>query len=638
MRILQIQHYSTVTFFAFFCFVALHNNAQTLVPLSENQTIKKYLQEKKIHKKSTNKIATLQLPFFDDFSKMTVFPNQDIWQDNYAFINHTYSINPVTFGVATLDAIDENGNVYDVSSNPTSCDFLTSQPIDLSSYQGTSKEIHLSFFYQPGGNGETPEYKDSLVVEFFQPDSNEWYSVWNTPGMENDTFFQQIIKVPEIYFQPEFKFRFRNYASISTEEEKWNPGKISNFDHWNIDYVRLDTNSYEDHQNVYDVSIINALSSSFKTYQSIPWDHVDSAGFNHIREYIPLTIRMNNQPPNLGESTTIGRGYFVRDLSSGTYLIDPYIEGSQSFKFDTIYERNDVFITPVLYDGSDVGMIEIGAFLNNTPGIDYKSNDTVKRVEVYRNYYAYDDGTAEMGFGISGESTQGSLIACHFEIYKTDSLRAIDILFNKTKDNFTADKPFQICVWKNDNGIPGDRIYFSEEYDYPDPNLPFGQFQRILLDSAVFISHNVFIGLKQNTDEFLNIGYDINNGNKNQVYYNISGGWQTLGGSFTNGSLMIRPVMGHSPIVLKIPGNKRAIHSQAVIYPNPATDFITIELEQSVSQEYTIMIFDAVGNLHLSSLHETGPIDIRSLKPGIYILEISLSNHDVLINKFVVTR
>ena len=39
---------------------------------------------------------TLELPFFDDFSEYTIYPDPGLWEDQYAFINNTYGVNPIS--------------------------------------------------------------------------------------------------------------------------------------------------------------------------------------------------------------------------------------------------------------------------------------------------------------------------------------------------------------------------------------------------------------------------------------------------------------------------------------------------------------------------------------------------------------
>jgi hypothetical protein len=613
-------------------------HAQKIIPLNDNPTIRKYLEEHKFLKKSAQQTAfdTLGLPFFEDFSKISVYPDSKLWEDNDAFINATFPVEPVTYGVATLDALDSKGNVYNIGTNPTSCDKLTSRPINLSVYAGLSNSIYLSFFYQAQGNGEEPEPKDSLVVEFYSPEDSMWISSWSTPGIPLGPFQQQIIKIPEKLYQNGFKFRFRNYVSMSASDTKYGAGALGNFDIWNLDYIRLNNNSFESHQKVYDISIINPLKSSFLDYQSIPWDHVDTAAFNHKRAYIPVTIRMNNKPPGTEDTLSIGRGYFMKNVRTDKYIIEPFEEGYENLWFDTIYTREDAFLPVIRYDGTGTGIIETGAFLLKT-GDNFKSNDTVRRIEYFQNHYAYDDGTPERGFGNPGPAGgTGSIILVHFEIYRTDFLRAIDIYFNKTRDNFTKDQPFSVCVFKYDriNLLPDELIYSSENIIH-NP----GGFNRIILDSAIFIKDDICVGIIQNTDEFLNIGYDINNKNKKQIFINNYGVWESLANSSEeDGSLMIRPVMSRNPIALGIKETSPEPVSGLIITPNPATDYINLNFENSNPGMMRVSIYDAGGNLKYFNQENSPHININDLASGIFIIKVVTSEGESHTARFIITR
>lgn len=127
--------------------------------------------------------TTLQLPFVEDFSNYVGYPNPALWQDNFAYVNRTFAIQPPTMGVATLDALDENGRVYArACSDGFEADVLTSLPIRLD-YNFTANRamqvrdsLYLSFYYQPAGGslagvawervGNRPEGRDSLILEF----------------------------------------------------------------------------------------------------------------------------------------------------------------------------------------------------------------------------------------------------------------------------------------------------------------------------------------------------------------------------------------------------------------------------------------------------------------------------------------
>ena len=208
------------------------------------------------HLKAGSDTIVLKLPFSEDFSSVGVFPDQSKWIDKYVFINSTYPVNPPSVGVATFDALDENGYLYAASDTATSfqADQLTSRQIDLN-FPGRS-DIYLSFFYEPGGIGSNegsvdvtqknrvgPESSDSLILEFYSPSNQEWRKIWGAPG---DTmahnFRQKMVHIdqPE-YLQKGFRFRFRNLVSLDYSSTAPDGKNKSNNDQWHLDYVRLDT-------------------------------------------------------------------------------------------------------------------------------------------------------------------------------------------------------------------------------------------------------------------------------------------------------------------------------------------------------------------------------------------------------------
>jgi len=79
------------------------------------------------------------------------------------------------------------------------------------------------------------------VLEFFSPDANEWVWVWKASVFNPDTFQHEIITVPQSLYEDGFRFRFRNYTSMSPNEVVGKHGALSNVDQWHIDYVMLNT-------------------------------------------------------------------------------------------------------------------------------------------------------------------------------------------------------------------------------------------------------------------------------------------------------------------------------------------------------------------------------------------------------------
>jgi hypothetical protein len=139
----------------------------------------------------------LTLPFVEDFSNYTGYPNPQLFMDQLGFVNNTFPIKPPSIGVVTLDALDATGRIYAHASNSSfSADTLTSHPIRLDTlYTGIQRlpinigdSLYFSFFYQPAGGcaslpavnweriGDRPESGDLLLLEFGYATGNQIFS------------------------------------------------------------------------------------------------------------------------------------------------------------------------------------------------------------------------------------------------------------------------------------------------------------------------------------------------------------------------------------------------------------------------------------------------------------------------------
>ena len=331
-------------------------------------------------------------------------------------------------------------------------------------------------------------------------------------------------------------------------------------------------------------------------------------------------------------------------MNSNEYFKEPYpVNGiTEQFLNNSIIDRGDRFKPYYSQTEEDFGWFEVAAYFRDTKH--FKGNDTVKRIEKFLDYYAYDDGTAEFGFGISGESSAGSLLANRFKLYKSDTLRALDFYFNKTRDNYNATKSFKICIWEDNNGIPGELIYPEDieesPFLYPDSLKGLNEFTRYSLDTFLVVSGTIYVGWQQTTVEFLNLGYDINNANKKNILSNLSGEWVPFSNSPSpEGSLMIRLVFGTNPIITALKNNYRFNKDLLTIYPNPANDYISIRYPPAFDDyPLTINIFDPLGRIVYSSDKTVSEIILSDLKPGMYILRISGTEGAAMIRKFIISR
>ena len=153
------------------CAVMVTANAQErIAPVNYNPVLKDGYKGGNAVRKAT----ALSLPFFDDFTGSSPYPDASKWVEHQVYINNTMCISPISRGVATFDALNEFGLPYDTlnNGNLVDADSLTSLPIDLSSNH-PSDSIYLSFFYQPGGNGFYPRPEDSLML-YFKKDNGVW--------------------------------------------------------------------------------------------------------------------------------------------------------------------------------------------------------------------------------------------------------------------------------------------------------------------------------------------------------------------------------------------------------------------------------------------------------------------------------
>src|SRR4051812_16013479 len=101
--------YILITLFTALLFSISVSAQEGLYPLRSNPTIKKYLQEHKGTGNAGNnkriESTSLTLPFVDDFSYEGVYPDANLWMDNYVFVNRDFPVDPPTIGVATFDGL-----------------------------------------------------------------------------------------------------------------------------------------------------------------------------------------------------------------------------------------------------------------------------------------------------------------------------------------------------------------------------------------------------------------------------------------------------------------------------------------------------------------------------------------------------
>lgn len=591
---------------------------EVVIGLQSNPLLEKYA-EKFAGTKGLSS-DTLELPLFDDFSDQGIFPDSKKWSDNYVLINDTYSDRQITTGIATFDALNSLGRLYETaSSTGFEADHLTSQPLNLNF--PASDNIWLSFYYQPGGLADLPEANDSLTLQFFAPAENKWHSVWKTTSISYSGFKAVIIKIDQPRFLKKgFRFRFINYGSLSANIN--NPSMVSNCDQWNIDYVLLDRNRNAGDTIFADVAFRSPLRSLLKTHEAMPWKQFRQTYLQEMGPYIPIHYRNNDK---IERNVTF---YFeIWDVYKNS-LANFFSVGAENILPLTNVNYNANLIYTFDTDNSDSALFRVKSWMI-TDTFDPKENDTLVYYQRFSNYFAFDDGTAEGGYGVNGLGSRNAMVACRFKSFTRDTLRAINICFNDSYENANQ-REFDLMVWDDNGGLPGNVLYSREEV-MVEQGTSINGFYTYSVNAEVPVEGIFYVGWRQRSETFLNAGFDINTPNAGRQFYCINGNWNQ---SAIAGSLMIRPVTG-APLTTSINDipyrNKNILHFR----PNPAKDYIRFDPGDVPVSGLTYLSFFDMQGRELLKVPFSEQVDISSLHEGVYIIISSRNGRPTGYNRLI---
>jgi len=607
-------------------------SAQELItPLSYNPILNKFPKILHLSYRSIDTFDLDKYSFWDDFSGNNPYPKDSLWIDKNVFINSTLAYRPVSYNTATFDGLDEYGNPYSpglVNSKGKIADRLTSVPINLSKYK-LSDSIYLSFFYQPQGIADAPEEYDSLVLEF-KPirlwagtfwDSNAWVRIWSAKGSFLKPFQQVIVPVkPYIidtsqitdtlaeFYYGAFQFRFVNYGSLS-----------GNLDHWHLTYVYLNKGRNSSDTVYKDITVTERPVSILEEYTSMPWKHFN-ANKNLVRKELKIhAYNLWKTPLNL-----IGRAN-IYNLADNKLLMST---GDDKTLYSGDTTLTLAFYMPDSLDLSSVASNDTVVFktiLSSKLIDDRKINDNAEYFQRFENYYAYDDGTAEMGYGIY--PGKYSMVAYKYnfqvKIPNEDSLRGIYIYFNRS-DQYVGNNAFNILVWNKGDFNTNPVIIESRVPEIADEK--DNGYYLFLFDTALAVDNELYIGWEQNSEYYINVGVDMNyyeliddtfpNNSTGKVFFFANDKWNT---SSLKGALMIRPVFSNKKIVINTPETNN--DNNLGIYPNPSKNIIHIQRNNECELQYEIVSVD--GKKHKSGIVENNNIIITDLSKGFYILMLT---------------
>ena len=637
------------------------NRGFDITPLSGNkslQDINPRLQ--------TRNIVAINLPFVEDFSYSTSYPDPDLWLDKNVYINNDMALNPPTVGVATFDGIDAKGRPYGVDGSYGSADTLTSNFINVKDFIGTdgikrnlstADNVVMSFFLQPKGTAYAPTTKDSIVLEF-RDVAGTWNHIKGFGGIADtalrrnplDTIFPftyRAILINEAkYFHDKFQFRFRNYARLGGAYEQWH-----------LDFIKIAPTRDVTSKTLDDLAFVEIPKPILKRYTSMPWKHAQPQLATEIQDTFSAKFfnhfANTRNPTNTNVKVTTSTG--LTAISTLTIADAFNVKAGEVVQTPTKkYPASLVQQLSTISANTEKLTVttEYSLTIEAQEGKDLKKaatrNDIVTSKTVFDNYFAYDDGTAEMQFSATGEDIQ---TAVRFKANVADTLKGVMFSFPFINGNAPKDALFTLRIFK-DSLSPKTLIYERKSISpyyltgAVDSLQGFTSYRltgKVNKDTAINIpAGDFYVSWQPVGDVKIPIGLDRNNRNKSQYLYQfISGTWSQVKDpkGVGYGAVMVRPIFGTQKVVESSAAKENLLSEIMTIYPNPVQDRLFINLKQGNENDYEISVFNLSGQLQKREILRGGELDIKDLNTGIYFLKIrDLKNNRLFNHKFAVQK
>ena len=466
-----------------------------------------------------------------------------------------------------------------------------------------------------------------------------WDHIWSTEGMSLDSFliinnnnhFKQVM-IPvkdDKYFHHDMIVLFYNYATMPTTMY---PNERSNLDNWNIDFVYFNKDrSYDD--TTYPLITFSEKSPSLlRRYQSMPYkQYVSNPTVAMATDFQMYINNMDSVVANTQYTCHIENlnSAWTYDYSSQWCNVFPFAtNGFQNCDGDNSTQACPHF-NNFLFDmdsSADTARYLITHIINVDPNTSLAKGDTLYGIQSFNNYYAYDDGTPERGYGVTPDD---SYFATQFTISLPDTLSGVQLLFNRTHNDANYDF-FDIVVWNDNNGKPGNEVYrlknqrpeWSENEIYKFKYYPF--------DKVLKVNGTIYVGIMQHAREGINIGFDTSIDNSQYNFFEVGNGWEN---SLMPGSLMIRPVMDNG---FSTQGSTVTSRNKLGLYPIPSKNEINIsELPSDDCKE--IMIFDITGRIVKQFNYDT-KLDVSDLSNGLYMIRVITEEGKSYTEKFLISK
>ncbi|MBC7383207.1 MAG: T9SS type A sorting domain-containing protein [Bacteroidia bacterium] len=570
----------------------------------------------------------IEMPFLDDFSVSIKQVDPLKWADKNVYVNNDFPVNHPSINVATFDGLDERGNAYSPFALKGTGDVLTSHSFNLQNLN-KSDSLILSFYYQYEPQGTTGQVfpDDSLLLELraSRYDKDYYKTVWmmNAKDSFNGTFQRyDYILLDSQFFHDDFQFRFKIHGSLS-----------GNLSQWHLDYVRFNKGR-KVNDAYYDVALTNTPAIMLGKYRSMPWKQYIANSSLYTNGSDSIRIANHDASAHLlnyfrnvikPEGDTLSR--FVNVLGNLPSQSDITLNVGQAFTFSTALS-NDSLVFANKY------RVTLGAVATDN----ITTNDTFTVPVVFSNYYAYDDGTAEGGYGIQFKTN--SAVSLRYTLDVPDSLYGLYIFFNQSEKNVSTQR-FNIKVWEKISPLfqpaSSDKVIYSQEVTKPVYTNTINGFAAFRFPQPIAVRDSFYVGWDQVNAFVLNVGLDKNYpfGVNNNMAYKIDGRWYP---SEIPGALMIRPVIGKFiDLPSSLVNSEKNIVGNVVIYPNPAKNEFVIDHE--MASFYDISLYDLTGRKIEDLANNSGRVNLPVVPDGLYILVLQHKiNKSHIVKKLMINQ
>ncbi len=546
-----------------------------------------------------------------------------LWMNEDVYHNYTQAHNPWSLGVATFDGLDANGYPYQIGSTVSNyADVLLSKPIDLSTHTA-GDSLYFSFVYQAKGLGDAPEYNDSLLLEFYAKDLDQWIHMWSVNGTSAPKTDWGVVHIPvtnAMFFKKGFQFRLRNYGGMS--------GALDLF---HVDYVHLRAPSGYQDSLFKDFAFSYPVNSLLKDYTSVPWDHFKNNPAGKMSDQLKIVVRNNNNVLSNFQNGTCE--VFYNGALEGNYTLMGQTLAGGNINYDprTTYTSLHDFSSGYQYDPSKLGDKQTFTHLTQAtaqfPNLDI--NDSTRNTQVFANYYSYDDGSAELAYGPTSAQAR---LAIKYVPYESDSVIGAMIHFVPSVVDL-SNKLFLLTLWADNGGVPGavlyeDNLFFPRNPVYQ--NSPNGFTTYYFKDTLkVKVDGPFYIGWRQLDPERLNVGLDANIDHKDKTFYSVDNGVSWQSSSF-EGSVMIRPIFSTGmDKELGLDQLAEDNRSKWSVFPNPTNDLLYLKHE--LKQEINWVLYNPFGAMVQQG--DTFQLNLSDLPMGMYFLKIAGQDQPVRVLK-----